>query len=48
MNIIFFLLFSCFSVNHNGKIKHEHDIDVKIKFIDDTGDTGGTYEPILK
>ena len=26
----------------SGKLKHEHDIDVRVKFVDDTGapDTG--------
>ena len=48
MSIWMIILCSCFSMDVSGKLKHEHDVNVKIKFVDDTGDTGGRYEPILK
>ena len=28
----------------SGKLKHEHDVNVKIKIVEDTGDTGDYYE----
>ncbi len=36
----------CFSVDVSGKLKHQHDVIVKIKVVEDTGDTGKYYEPI--
>ena len=46
MNLLFILLLSCINVNMSGKLKH--DVDLKVKFVDDTGDTGGQHEPIPK
>ena len=46
MNLLFILLLSCINVNMSGKLKH--DVDLKIKFVDDTGDTGGQHESIPK
>jgi len=45
MNLLFILLFSCISVDMSGKLKHDVDVDVKIKIVDDTGDSGGPLEP---
>jgi len=46
MNLLFILLLSCINVNMSGKLKH--DVDLKIKFVDDTGDTGDQNESIPK
>ena len=46
MNLLFIILLSCINVNMSGKLKHDVDIDLKVKFVDDTGDTGAKYEPI--
>ena len=48
MNLLFILLLSCINVNMSGKLKHDVDVDLKVKIVDDTADTGGQYEPILK
>ena len=48
MNLLFILLLSCINVKMSGKLKHDVDVDLKIKFVDDTGDTGGQNEPIFK
>ena len=48
MKLLFILLLSCINVKMSGKLKHDVDIDLKVKFVDDTGDTGDQYEPILK
>ena len=40
MNLLFILLFSCINVNMSGKLKHDVDVYLKVKFVDDTGDTG--------
>jgi len=45
MNLLFVLLLSCISVDMSGKLKHEHNVDVKIRIMDDTGDSGGPLEP---
>jgi|1_EtaG_2_1085319.scaffolds.fasta_scaffold05840_2 hypothetical protein len=37
MNLLFILLLSCINVNMSGKLKHE--VDLKIKMVDDTGVT---------
>jgi len=46
MNLLFILLLSCINVNMSGKLKHDVDVDLKIKLVDDTGDTGAKHEPI--
>lgn len=46
MNLLFIFFLSCINVNMNGKLKH--DVNLKVKFVDDTGDTGGVNEPIPK
>jgi len=48
MNLLFILLLSCINVNMSGKLKHDVDVDLKVKFVDDTGDTGDQNEPIPK
>ena len=48
MNLLFILLLSCINVNMSGKLKHDVDVDLKIKYVDDTGDTGDQYESIPK
>jgi hypothetical protein len=45
MNLLFILLLSCINVNMSGKLKHDVDVDVKIRVVDDTGDSGGLLEP---
>jgi hypothetical protein len=43
------MIFGCnFNHNHNGKLRLEHDVDIKIRYIEDTGDTGERYESIFK
>ena len=32
------LLLSCFNVS--GNLNHYHEVDVRVKFVDDTGDSG--------
>ena len=44
MNLLFIIFLSCINVNMNGKLKHDVDVDLKVKIVDDTGDTGGSYE----
>jgi len=46
MKLIFLLFLSCFNVNHSGKLKIVHDVDVKIKHAKDidTSDTGDYNE----
>jgi len=46
MNFFMLFLFSCINVNMSGKLKHDVDVDLKVKFVDDTGDTGVKNEPI--
>ena len=48
MNLLFIFFLSCINVNMNGKLKHDVDVDLKVKLVDDTGDTGGADEPIFK
>jgi hypothetical protein len=48
MNLLFILLLSCINVNMSGKLKHDVDIDLKVRFVDDTGDTGDQNEQISK
>jgi len=48
MNFFVVLLLSCINVNMSGKLKHDVDVDLKVKIVDDTGDTGGQNESIPK
>ena len=48
MNFFVVLLLSCINVNMSGKLKHDVDINLKVKFVDDTGDTGDQNESIPK
>tara|TARA_Y100000310_G_C20237443_1_gene603019 strand:+ start:255 stop:410 length:156 start_codon:yes stop_codon:yes gene_type:complete len=38
MSFLFIALLSCINVNMSGKLKHEHDVNVKVRMVDDTGD----------
>ena len=48
MNLLLIILFGCINVNMSGKLKHDVDVDLKVKFVDDTGDTGAQNESIPK
>lgn len=48
MYLLFILLFNCINVNMSGKLKHDVDIDLKVRFVEDTGDTGDQNESIPK
>ena len=48
MNFFIIFLFGCINVNMNGKLKHDVDVDLKVKFVDDTGDTGVKNESVLE
>ena len=48
MNFFMLFLLGCINVNMSGKLKHDVDVDLKVKFVDDTGDTGAQNESIPK
>ena len=48
MSLFVVFLLSCIGVNMSGELKHDVDINLKVKFVDDTGDSGGQNESIPK